>query len=183
MHAIVQEKTRTTQGLGPNQIKTAIGVTGNFEVLTSIHQVSRSIDVKVPTDILMAVLCDFERYPEFVSNVLNAKLQERFDNRWRVWFEVILFRRNLQYALDLSKSDEFHLTWKLVQGDWMSKNTGSWSLTPIDERTTRAVYSIQVTIEGILPHAVSSLLIDASVPRLLRDFKRHAERLVSPPSG
>lgn len=148
-------------------------------MLTSTHQVSRSIDVRVPNGLLMHVICEFERYPEFVSNMLAARIEEQTEDRWRVWFEVVLFRRNLSYTLDLRREDEHRVTWTLVQGDWMSSNSGSWTLIPLDAESTRAIYSIAVTIEGGVPHAMSSLLIDASIPRLLRDFKRRAERLAA----
>ncbi|MBN1946186.1 MAG: SRPBCC family protein [Bradymonadales bacterium] len=144
-------------------------------MLSSVHQASRSIEIGVDAGTLMEVLCDFEQYPRFLSSVMAVELKEQEADRWRVWFEVVLFRRNLQYTLDLTRNDNRKLSWVLVAGDWMTRNTGSWTLTPLEPSLTRAAYSIQVTIEGNLPPMVTSLLVDASIPRLLREFKRWAE--------
>jgi ribosome-associated toxin RatA of RatAB toxin-antitoxin module len=145
---------------------------------TSIHRASRSIDVLVPAGAFMEVVCDFAHYPDFVSSVLSAQVEAAWESSWRVAFEVVLFRRRLQYTLNLRQEGDDKLTWELVRGDWMSRNHGQWTLSAIDARSTRAIYTIEVAIEGILPHAVTSLLMDASIPRLLRDFKRRAEVLV-----
>lgn len=136
----------------------------------------RSIDVDVPMAALMELLCDFERYPEFVSSVLQAQVVESEVDRWRVAFELLLFRRRVGYTLELARESADRLSWKLVEGDWMSENEGEWTLARLDDATTRATYVIRVTLRSAVPTGLTPLLIDASIPRMLREFKREGER-------
>jgi coenzyme Q-binding protein COQ10 len=140
---------------------------------------TRSIDVDVPADAFMEVITDFERYPDFVSSVIDARIEEADEGRWRVRFDVQLLRRRMRYRLDLSLVDAARIEWQLVDGDRMLRNEGYWQLTALDPQATRALYSVYVDVEGPLPHALLSLLMDASLPRMLREFKRRAESLVA----
>lgn len=138
-------------------------------------RVSRSIEVATPSRVLMSVICDFERYPEFVPTVLDSDILDIAEDFWRVSFDVALFRKRVSYTLDLRKQSELSLEWNLVSGDWMTKNEGSWELADVEDELTRATYSIEITLDTLLPQAVDKLLINASFPRLLRDFKGRAE--------
>jgi ribosome-associated toxin RatA of RatAB toxin-antitoxin module len=139
---------------------------------------SRSIDIDVPATDFMAVICDFDRYPLFLSAVTDARVEEVLADSWRVAFEVIVLRRRIGYRLEFIKESPLRLAWGLVDGEWMTANEGSWDLQELDAQTTRATYAIAVALAGPLPSAVTSLLIDGSIPRLLREFKRRAESLV-----
>jgi ribosome-associated toxin RatA of RatAB toxin-antitoxin module len=137
---------------------------------------SRTIEVDVPAEALMSVICDFERYPDFVGSVLTAAIEGREAERWRVAFEVVILRRRLRYRLDLRR-EGLRLHWDLVDGDHMLRNVGGWELRKVDEQTTRAVYALELELDTIVPLAMQGLLVDATLPRMLRDFKRRAEAL------
>ena len=145
----------------------------------SMPSATRSIDVKVPVETLMAVLCDFDRYPMFLSSVFDSRIQFETRGQWRVLFESTMFRRRVVYTLDYWLLDETTLSWALVEGDWLTENEGTWYLSALEPHATRATYQASISIEGVVPYAAHSLLFDASVPRLLRDFKRRAEHLVT----
>ena len=138
---------------------------------------TRSIDVNVSPDEFLNMLCDYETYPLYLSSVFDAKIQFETRGQWRVLFESVLFRRRVIYVLDYWLVDEGTLSWALVEGDWLTENEGTWHLSSLDLHTTRASYQARISLEGIVPYAAHSLLFSASVPRLLRDFKRRAERL------
>ncbi len=138
---------------------------------------TRSIDVKVSLETFRSVLCDYEKYPIYLSSVFDAKIQFETRGQWRILFESVLFRRRVIYVLDYWLVDEEPLSWALVEGDWLTENEGTWHLSALDLQTTRAAYQARISFDGVVPYAAHSLLFSASVPRLLRDFKRRAERL------
>lgn len=135
------------------------------------------MEVTVPPSNLLEVICDFERYPEFIRSVLEVEIQDMAADYWRVRFDVALFRKRVSYTLDLRRPNSRRVEWTLVESDWMAQNNGSWTLTELDGGSTRATYTIDVRLKTSVPAAVSGLLIDASFPRVLRDFKRRAEEM------
>jgi coenzyme Q-binding protein COQ10 len=139
---------------------------------------SRTIEVEVSAEALMSVVCDFERYPEFVSSVLAAEVEWREQECWRAAFEVVILRRRVGYRLDLRRRG-LRLSWELIDGDHMLRNVGAWDLQPLDEQTTRATYTVEVELDTMVPGAMQGLLVDATLPRMLRDFKRRAEALAA----
>ena len=140
-----------------------------------MRSASRSIDIEVPAHKVMAAICDFEHYPDFVSSVLDAELETRTEGHWRVQFEVLLLRRKVKYRLDLQQDSDHGLSWRMVDGDWMVENEGEWELIPLSEHRTRAIYRVRVTLDDSIPQSFVTLLLDASLPRMLREFKRRAE--------
>ena len=133
--------------------------------------------VSVPAHEFMGLLCDFERYPDFITDVIDVSIEADGDDSWQVTFNVSLFRRHLTYTLQMRKEDPYRLSWSLVGGEWLSHNEGFWFLEPLDSASTRASYSLNMTFKRLLPQNITGLLVDAFIWKVLRDFKEHAEAL------
>ena len=140
-------------------------------------KVTRTVDVRAPSSVLMGVICDFEQYPSFVGEVLDTELEDVGPDYWRVAFQVALFRKRVNYTLDLRKTGALTIEWSLVTGDWMTGNDGCWALSQLEPNLTRATYTIEISLGTMVPRAVSGLLINASFPRMLGDFRRQAESI------
>lgn len=136
----------------------------------------RSIDVDVSPERFYALITDFARYPEFVPNQTQARIQSVDGQRWRIEF-VLSVARKLTYTLDLVGEPVSSLSWNLVHGDMMKANDGGWSLEPLDGGTrTKATYRLAVELAGFVPRTVANALIEKTLPATLEAFKREAER-------
>ena len=106
---------------------------------------SKSIEIDVSPDDFMETILDFQSYPEFVSEMVSAKIVRQTGDVWEVAFGIHVVRR-LDYTLRLTKASPTSVKWTLVSGVF-KKNEGSWTLTPLDGgKRTRADYKVDIQV-------------------------------------
>lgn len=127
-----------------------------------VDQASSSITVDATPAEVMAVIADFERYPEWAGFIKTAEvLSTGPDGRAdRARFVVDAGVMKADYTLRYTYSGDEKITWELESGT-LKENTGSYTLTP----------------QGGGTHVTYSLTIDAGIP-MLGMFKRKAEKVV-----
>ena len=141
------------------------------------------IDSHFQLDEIIAVLIDFHKYPQFLSNIERVDVQLNNPPIWEVRFVLQLIRR-MQYELRLQLDeypDHSVLQWSLLEGVFQS-NTGKWKLTPT-ENGTNIAYTISITLETRLPHAISKSLIRISMPNVVQEVLEEVEKRRAQPSS
>ena len=133
----------------------------------------RSIDIGVPPEALMALLCDFASYPAFVPDMLEATVLRSERDAWVVRFAIRIIRR-VEYTLLLTRASPSCLTWSLVEGTFKA-NTGSWRLEALEGGRTRATYTLELDTGMFVPGSVLKTLLGTNLPTMLEAFKARAE--------
>ena len=125
-------------------------------------QASSSITINASPAEVMAVIADFERYPEWAGFVKTAEvLSTGADGRAdKARFTVDAGVMKADYTLRYTYSGDEKVSWELEAGT-LKENTGYYVLKPSGDAT-------DVTY---------SLTIDAGIP-MLGMFKRKAEKVV-----
>jgi ribosome-associated toxin RatA of RatAB toxin-antitoxin module len=135
---------------------------------------TRSIDVNVSPERLMTVITDFEAYPDFIPEMVSAKIIRQTGDVWEVAFGIHVVRR-LDYTLRLSKMSPTRVEWRLVSGVFRS-NEGTWQLTALgDGDRTHAEYTVDIQVGMFLPGSLVRSLVGKSLPSMLTKFKARAE--------
>ena len=49
---------------------------------------TREIEINVPPDVLMSVITDFESYPEFIPEMVSARVVRQHGDTWEVAFGI-----------------------------------------------------------------------------------------------
>ena len=135
----------------------------------------RSITVHTPPEKLYAVVIDYERYPEFLSNIKKARVVERKERHAVVDFEATILGKNIAYTLAFDEDPPKGIRWKLVKSSFLKENNGSWAIKAEGEGKTHATYSLQVKVGLFIPGAVSTALAGSELPKVLEAFKKRAE--------
>jgi len=142
--------------------------------------VVRSIEIEVSADEFFQVVTDYPRYVEFVSEMRSIEVGRRAGSGVEVTYTIELAvgpaKRRVSYTLLQNEEPPRRLTWSLVKGDFMKQNDGSWSIEALGPRRTRATYSIDVRFGLLVPSAISDFLTARNLPRMLGEFKAHAEK-------
>jgi len=138
-----------------------------------VAQAFEKIIVTVSPKEFFEVISDYESYPQFISALTGVKVLKRGKNRAVVEFEANLVRP-FRYTLELKEKAPSSLSWKLLNGDFIRKNTGRWSLTSKGKKT-EAMYEIDVELSRLVPGFVTSLLVKESLPKTLQEFRMRAE--------
>ena len=143
---------------------------------------SHSAVIAASADKVMAVITDFESYPDFLPEMESAEVVMHEGNTWEVRFVIKIIRR-LAYTLRLEQTSPTHLGWTLVEGAFRM-NTGSWTLAAEGEGT-RADYRIDLQIGHFVPRNIVRSLVERTLPETVSRFKAETERRGGPdhPAG
>lgn len=138
----------------------------------------RTLRVEAPPSVLMGVITDFARYPDFLPGTESATVLVREPAAWEVRFRIRVIRE-LEYVLRLTQPDPLRLDWSLVEGPFRS-NEGGWRLEPIDGgAATQATYGLDVQVGMYVPGNIVRSLTERSLPDTLARFKAEAEGKVA----
>jgi coenzyme Q-binding protein COQ10 len=123
---------------------------------------------------VMAVLADFERYPEFLPEIRGVSILSSENGVSTVRFDLQMLMK-VSYTIVLTQEGDASLTWELSESKLMKKNTGSWKLQANDNDTTDVTYGIELELAGKLPASVNERMAGQTLPETLARFKARVE--------
>ena len=140
------------------------------------------IEVHAPPELIWSVLWDVERYPEFISDCVDAAVEPlpalAQDHRQRIDMHVQLIRP-LNYQAEMTGQPPLSVLWEAdATGGYLQEHRGSWRIAPsADLRTCTLSYELSVAFELPIPDAVIRRFADLNLPTMLRQVKARAENL------
>jgi len=125
-----------------------------------------------------AVATDFDRYPEWATDVKQVEILER-DEQGRgtkVRYQISALGKTIGYILDYDYADApAGFSWKLDRADYLTRLDGAYRFEA-DGEGTRVGYVLTVDITfplpGFMKRAAAGLIVDNA----MRQFKAHVER-------
>ena len=124
-------------------------------------QTSASIDIAATPDAVMAVIADFEHYPEWVDSMKSAQVLTSAAGKPKT-VRMVLDHSLVKddYVLEYAWQDQ-QLSWKLVEGSLLKAMDGSYVLKP----------------KGSVTTVTYTLTVDVNMP-MIGMFKRKAEKTI-----
>ena len=135
-----------------------------------------TVQIDASPDKVMAVISDFERYPEFLPEIKVAEVLERSDDVTTVRFELRMLMK-VSYTLRLTQVGSDSLSWELVDSKLLKKNSGAWQLKADEGDITSVNYTIDLELAGKLPASVNQKMAGQALPETLARFKSRVESL------
>ncbi|WNG18245.1 type II toxin-antitoxin system RatA family toxin [Cystobacter fuscus] len=135
---------------------------------------SRSIVINAPPEKLFDVITQYEKYPEFLSEVKKIRVLDRKENTVKLQYEVDVIK-TIRYTILVTEERPKRMSWTFVEGEVMKDNKGSWVLEPDGEGRTKATYTVELALGPLVPKAIVNTLTESSLPKMLDSFKRRAE--------
>lgn len=129
--------------------------------------------IEAPVERVFEVISDYARYPEFLPDVKQTEVLSRHDGVVVVRFELELIMR-VSYTNRFVEDPPYSLVWTLEDSKMMTLNNGGWKLAR-EGAHTRASYSLEVKLRGLIPKSVSTRLLGITLPETLQRFKTRAE--------
>ena len=136
------------------------------------EQTTSSIIVDADPAVVMAVIADFEAYPQWAQGVKKAEVVKegargRADE---VYFELDASPIKDQYTLGYIWDGDRSVTWKLVQGKMLKGMDGTYELLDKGDGTTDVTYRLAVDISipmiGMLKRKAEKVIIDTALKGL-----------------
>jgi coenzyme Q-binding protein COQ10 len=135
---------------------------------------TRSVIINAPPERVFDVIADYEKYPEFLSEVKSIRTSNRKGNQVDIHYEVDVMKR-IRYTLRMTEDRPRGLTWTFVEGEVMKDNKGGWVLEPTAEGKTKATYSVEVALGLLVPRPLVTAMVESSLPKMLESFRKRVE--------
>ncbi len=135
---------------------------------------SRTIVVNAPIEKVFDVITQYERYPEFLSEVREIRTENRKGNTVDVHYKVDVVK-TINYSIHVTEERPTRMSWSYIKGEFMKDNKGSWVLEAEGEGRTRATYTVEMALGALVPKSIVNALVETSLPKMLDAFKRRFE--------
>ena len=137
---------------------------------------SSSIVIDAPAKLIYGIALDFEKYPQFLSDVKKASVHGKKGKDLLVDFELSLLK-TIRYRLKVSAEPHKKIFWSLLEGDLFKSNDGNWIFEE-QQGKTKATYTVTIEFGIFVPSLITSKLIGANLPSMMKKFKERAEGMV-----
>jgi ribosome-associated toxin RatA of RatAB toxin-antitoxin module len=143
------------------------------------EQTSSSIVVDAPPADVMAVIADFESYPEWAKGVQKAEVVEpgTGDRADQVYFALDVSPIKDEYTLAYDWDGDREVTWTLVEGNMLRALDGAYTLVDQGDGSTEVTYrlalDVSIPLIGMLKRKGEKILIDTA----LKGLKKRVESL------
>ncbi|MEN3309640.1 MAG: hypothetical protein V7603_5842 [Micromonosporaceae bacterium] len=146
---------------------------------------TQSIAIGAPVDRIAAVICDFPRYPEWVSPVKAVEVLEEYEDGYpyRVRFVLDAGVATDEYTLQYEYADDIsRIEWQLVEPSRLQRSQrGSYDLTDNGDGTATVTYTLSVELAigmlGMFKRKAEKMIMDSA----LKELKRRVESLETAP--
>jgi carbon monoxide dehydrogenase subunit G len=142
---------------------------------------TQSIQISAPPARVVAVICDFPRYPEWTGVMKRAKVVEEYEDGYASQVRFLLdagvitdeYTLAYEYAEDISR-----IEWHLVGPSRMQRaQTGSYDIADNGDGTSTVTYTLEVELSmpmlGMFKRKAEKMIMDTA----LRELKRRVESL------
>lgn len=135
-----------------------------------------SVIINTTPKLLYKVVTDFEKYPEFLSEMREVDVIKKTAKSAHVEF-VIKVIKKIRYTLEYKLTANKKISWGFVEGDTFKNCQGSWTLKEKKKGVTEATYHVEVDFGLFVPRKITEMLVGKNLPSLMRSFKERAESL------
>jgi hypothetical protein len=145
---------------------------------------TQSIVIAAPPAEIAAVICDFPRYPEWVSATKTVEVVEEYEDGYASQVRFVLdagvvadeYRLAYEYAEDISR-----IEWRLIEPSKMQKaQDGSYDIVDNGDGTSTVTYTLSVELAigmlGMFKRKAERMIMDVALTELKR-------RVESPDQG
>jgi ribosome-associated toxin RatA of RatAB toxin-antitoxin module len=141
------------------------------------EQAAGSTEVHATPREIMAVIADFEAYPEWAGQLEEARVlaKDRRGRGTQVAFKVNTPLLPAAYTLAYAYAPgDAGVSWTYVEGT-LEDLSGSYLLEPLDGGTTRVTYDLSVALNVPMPGLLKRQAAKQIVKTALADLKRRVE--------
>lgn len=138
---------------------------------------SLTISIAAPLERCWQIATDFERYPEWATDVKSAVVQSRDDQgrATEVEFRTSALGRSTRYTLAYDYSAAPHrLAWRMAKGDIMRAVDGAYMFAPSESGGVVLTYNLSIDLIVPLPGFVKRRA-EVRILNTVKELKVRAE--------
>jgi carbon monoxide dehydrogenase subunit G len=135
---------------------------------------TQSIDIAAPRDRVVAVICDFASYPQWITAMKSAEVIEEYEDGYASQVRFTLDAGILadEYTLAYEYADDIsRIEWHLVEPSKVQKaQDGSYDITDNGDGTSTVTYTLSVELAmsmlGMFKRKAEKAIMDTALSAL-----------------
>ena len=148
------------------------------------HGATRSVTVEARPELCFEVVCEVERYPEWIEEVKEVEVLSRDDDGrpGKVYFRVEAMGRSVSYTLEYYYgSNPLRIAWRLTDGNLVRNMDGEYKFLDMqnDPEITDLHFRLEVDLLTRLPGFVTRRAEHRIIASAVNGLQNRAEHLAS----
>ena len=140
------------------------------------------IDVAADAHTAWTVLWEVERYPDFLTDVLDVSVESNGNRAEQLaTFDVRVFKAR-RFRVHMWGEAPHFVAWKLIDGEHLRIADGRWEVSTLGEGQVRLAYSLDLDLSIPVPQAIARQAAQFTLPSLLRQVRARIESRESKPA-
>lgn len=127
------------------------------------------------TEEFYQLISDYEKYPEFLSEVKGAKVLKTEANKKLVEFNVSMIK-DFSYKLWLTEEPNKKISWVFDSGDIFKLSNGHWILED-EAGKTRADYWVEAKFNLFVPGPIAKALVSVNLPNMMAAYHKRIKEI------
>ena len=136
-------------------------------------KVSLTKEVAARQNDFFGVVCDYQRYPEFISEIKNTKMISIKPKRVEFTLELV---KTFHYVLEFREKSPTEISWKLMNSNLFKKNSGGWKIQK-KNGVLSVTYSLDVEFGFLVPSLVVNRMVKKDLPKMIERFSNRVAAL------
>jgi coenzyme Q-binding protein COQ10 len=121
------------------------------------------------------MIIDYEKYPEFLSEVKECQVIEDNGDTKKVKFKVSVIK-SLEYVNEQKEVRPTELSWTFLKGDLFKSMHGHWKLSE-ENGKTRAEYFVEANFGLFVPKAMTKTVLSVNLPAMMKSYHQRVAEL------
>tara|TARA_B100000749_G_scaffold280891_1_gene280267 strand:- start:42007 stop:42438 length:432 start_codon:yes stop_codon:yes gene_type:complete len=126
-------------------------------------------------DEFFALISDYEKYSDFLTEVSECRVVETDGNRKLVEYSVNVVK-SFKYKLWMHEEAPNRIYWSLDSGDLFKVSNGSWDLED-EAGKTRATYKVEAKFKGFVPGPIAKTLVNVNLPNMMSAYHKRVKEV------
>ena len=116
------------------------------------------------------IVSDYEKYPDFLSEVKNCQILKTEPGRKLVEYTVSIIK-DFKYRLWMTEELNQKVAWVFESGDLFKVSTGYWQLQE-EGGKTRATYFLDAKFNLFVPGPIAKALVNVNLPNMMSSYHK-----------
>lgn len=123
-----------------------------------------------PTEFYNLVV-DYEKYPEFLSEVKACKVLKSEPGSKTVEYKVSVIK-SITYQLKTKEVEPSLVSWEFASGDVFKTMNGSWKIEEAPGGKSKCTYAVEGTFKIFVPGPVANTLLNVNLPAMMAAYHK-----------
>ena len=117
------------------------------------------------------LVTDYEKYPEFLSDVKACKVLKSEPGAKLVEYKVSVIKA-ITYQLKTKEVEPSSVSWTFAGGDVFKSMSGSWTIEEAPGGKCKCTYAVEGSFKIFVPGPVASTLLNVNLPAMMAAYHK-----------